>query len=329
MRRDQSPLLERAPFGGPQIGILDTNTIFNDLLYQLRHGREIGVLIRSAQEGAVRLFAATHVLTEVRERAVTQERRGFAAADLLALFERRYLPEICFVDVRGMPVEPRVLAVAKADPDDVPTAQLGLLLAPCHVYTDDPDLTEAGFGEARNWLQLARSAERTMQVDQTMLLLGALAKLGVSKLRARMERDFRQLRPIDLLLAGALGFAVLAVLPAAGHARLEQALNSGGRFLAGAGEIAANTGAGLLSERVRHGGYLAQTVVSAEATPTLERRIGRELALRGPRQAGVLAAVLSAEAAAVESVLRSRACFVFDQQGWRLGQHSVTHVLPS
>jgi hypothetical protein len=131
MSAPRKSLLERAPFGGPQLGILDTNTIFNDLNYQLRQGRDEGVMVQSARDGALRLLASSHVYREVYGSVLTQERRGFSIAQILALFERSYLPQIRFAETGGTPTNPRALVVGDADPDDLPTAQLALLVAPC------------------------------------------------------------------------------------------------------------------------------------------------------------------------------------------------------
>jgi hypothetical protein len=159
-----------------------------------------------------------------------------------------------------------------------------------------------------------------MQVDRTMLVMVELTKWAWRKLRPWAERNFRELRPADMLIGGALGFTLLAVLPPAGHAKLEQALSGGGRLLAGVGEVTTSTGLGLLGERARHGGYLAQTAVTAEATPTLEQQMARMLALRGPLQPSELCATLGTDAAPVDAMLQSRACFFQDQHGWWLGQ---------
>jgi predicted nucleic acid-binding protein len=320
VRATQTSLLERAPLGGPQLEVLDTNAIFNDLIYQLRHNREVGTLIRSAREGAVWLFATSRVLDEVRERAITQERRGFSVETLLGLFERHYLPEIRFVDVAGIPVWERALAVGQADPDDLPTAQLALLLAPCHVYTDDPHLTEAGFGEPRNWLSLTQSAERAMRVDQTMLLIAEVTKLAWGKVRPWIERNRRELGSGEILIGVGLGLAVLTLLPPAGHAKIEQAAAGGGRLLSGAGELTASAGLGLVGERARHSGYLAEATVEADETPTLEQSIARELALRGPLKVRELGVAVGVEGATVDALLRLRPCFVNDRDGWWLGR---------
>lgn len=324
VKSSPTSLLDRAPLGGPGLEILDTNTIFNDLIYQLRHQREVGLLIRSAREGVLRLFATSKVLEEVRERAVTQERRGVSAAALLELFERCYLPEIRFVDISGVPVGPRVLPVGEADPDDLPTAQLALLLAPCHVYTDDSHLTEAGFGEARNWLSLAQSAERAMQLDQTMLLVAELIEWAYGKAKPWIKRNVRELGMADVLLGLGIGLLVLMVLPPAGHAKLDQAIRDGRRVLAKTSELTAGTGIGLLAERGRHQEYLASALVKAESTPTLEQRVARELALRGPLQVAELSVAIEIEVAEVDAVLKSRRCFVYDQQGWWLGRRLVS-----
>jgi hypothetical protein len=316
----EESILARAPFGGPQLGILDTNTIFNDLVYQLRRGREEGAMVSSARAGAVRLFASAHVYEEVYERAPTQERRGICPAELIGLFERRYLPQIRFVDVEGLPSGARALAVEDADPDDLPTARLALALAPCHVYTDDPDLTEAGFGTERNWLRLIRSSERAMHVDQTALITAELAKWGWRKLAPWLERRLRETGPMDVVLGAAIGVLILSVVPAGGMARLERSIDAGGRFLAGAGELGASAGLGLLGERARQTGYLSEHLVAGEPSPTEEARLARELASSGPLGLEELAATLARPAADLHAMLVRLPCFSAGPSGWQVGR---------
>lgn len=287
-------LLRWAPFGGPQLGLLDTNTIFNDVVYQLRHERQTGAMVASSRAGAIRLFASSHVYGEVYRRAPTQERRGFSATQVLELFEERYLPQIRFVDVEGLPSGARARAVEAADPDDLPTAQLALALAPCHVYTDDPDLTEAGFGRERNWLGLIRSAERAMQVDQTMLLLAELARWGWRKVAPWIDRQIRETGPAEVMLGGTIGLLVLSALPAAGQARLGEAIEAGERFLAGAGEIGA---------------------------PSIEGVLARELASKGPLRVAELAQTSGVTIEEVATTLNRLPCFVAEPSGWVLGRH--------
>jgi hypothetical protein len=313
-------LLEWAPFGGPQLGILDTNTIFNDLNYQLRHGRAEGAMVASARSGALRLVASSHVFGEVYERAPTQERRGFSTEKLLDLFEGSYLPFIDFVDLSGMPVGERAKAVADADADDLPTAQLALALAPCHVYTDDPDLTQAGFGQERNWLRLVRGAERTMQVDQAMLLAAELARWGWRKVAPWLGRQLRETRSTDVLLGGAIGVLTLSLLSTGGLERLGKTIDAGERFIAGAGELGASAGLGLLGERVRQTGFLSQCLVPADGTSSQEARLARELASRGPLELDELSAALAVKPHEAEAILKSLPCFVPELSGWRLGR---------
>jgi hypothetical protein len=312
--------LERAPLGGPQLGILDTNTIFNDVIYQLRHGREEGAMIGSARAGAVGLLASSHVYGEVHRRAPSQERRGFSTGQILGLFERRYLPHIRFVDVAGLPLGARATAVLEADPDDLPTAQLALTLAPCHVYTDDPDLTDAGFGQQRNWLRLIHSSDRAMKVDQSALLLAELVRWGWRRAAPWTERQLREIGPMEVLLGGAIGLLVLSALPASGLARLERTIEAGERFIAGAGELGASAGLGLLGERARQTGYLAQSLVPADPAPGIEARLARELAARGPLGLVDLSAAAATTREEAEPILARLPCFVSEGSGWQLGR---------
>jgi hypothetical protein len=277
-------------------------------------------LLRAAREGAVKLFAASHVLEEVREKAPTQERRGVDAGEMLELFERTYLPEVRFVDVSGIGIARRAVAVAEADPDDLATAQLALLLAPCHVYTDDPDLIDAGFGQGRNWLGLVQSAQRAMEVDRAALMIAELAKAAWGRTKPWLARNARESTAGEVLVGVGIGFALLMLLPPVAQARLGDAIAGGGRVLAGAGELTASAGVGLLGERARHGGYLARTAVAPDPAPTLEQKIARELALGEGLSAPHLAASLGISVGALESTLHSFDCFVYEGRGWWLGR---------
>ncbi len=276
-------------------------------------------MLSSARAGAVGLFASSHIYEEFYERASSQERRGFATGQILDLFERSYLPRIRFVDVAGLPLETRALAVHEADPDDLPTAQLALLLAPCHVYTDDRDLTEAGFGQERNWLSLVRSAERTRQVDQTVLVIAELARWSWRKVAPWIDRHLRETGPGEVIVGAAIGLLALSALPAAGQVRLGQAIDAGERFIAGAGEIGASAGLGLLGERARQSEYLVESLVLAEKTPSLEARVARVLATQGPLGIEGLSEIARTSQGEVEALLAARPCFVREASGWCFG----------
>lgn len=160
-------------------------------------------------------------------------------------------------------------------------AQLALALAPCHVYTDDPDLTDAGFGQKRNWLGLIQSSDRAMKVDQAALLLAELTRWGWRKSAPWIRRQLREIGPLEVALGGTIGLLILSALPAAGHARLRQVIDTGERFIAGAGEVGVSAGLGMVAERARQSGNLVNSLVSAEP-PSIEGWLAREFGLRGP-----------------------------------------------
>lgn len=316
----QTASVKGVPLDGPQLAILDTNAVFNDLIYQLRRGREEGYLVRLAREGAIRLFAATHVLEEVQSKAASQERRGFSAEELLALFERRYLPHIRFVDPGvGVP-ESRVSAVA--DPDDRPTARLALLLAPCHVLTDDQHLTSAGFGRPRSLAGLATSVDRTKQLDQLVVLCVELTKQAGRRWWPRLRAQVRDTRPLEVGLGIGLGFALLALMPASGHARLNQVVSGGGKLLTEAGITTVSLGREWAGERAQYSKYLNEVAVQPSQPLTPEQRIARMLAVEGSSTAAVIGARIALDVPAVETILGSNTAFVNDGQLWSLGRRA-------
>ena len=52
------------PLTGPQLVVVDTGVLYNDIVYRLRKDRQT-VLERAAAMGAVRLLAGSHVYDEM------------------------------------------------------------------------------------------------------------------------------------------------------------------------------------------------------------------------------------------------------------------------
>jgi hypothetical protein len=192
-------------------------------------------------------------------------------------------------------------------------------LAPCHVYTDDPDLTEAGFGQERNRLGLVRSSERAMQVDQTMPVLAELGRWGWRKVSPWLDRQIRETGVAEVALGATIGVLVLCALPAAGHARLGQAIDVGEKLLVGAGEVGASAGLGLLGERARQSGNRVESLVPAEPA-SIEGSLARELASRGPLSLRDLVGSVQYAECEVEAALERLPCFVAGPSRWNLGR---------
>lgn len=317
-------VLERGlPLGGPQLLVLDSGVIYNDIVYRLRHPERRGVLVGSAQRGTSRLLAADHVFDEIYDRLDGHERRGVTPEAVIASFERDYLPLVRFVELPAWPPPPRVVAVGARDPDDAPTAMLALLIAPSLVFSLDAHLVETGFGRREDWLRLAWHADEVLTYDGTLVLGGwALDRAGrwVGDHARRFTRDAQR----DELLAGvALGMLILAALPAAADA-IDQTAR---RVLASAGRAAAETAAvaaGLAAERGRRTFALQAAAVEPDLPSTLAARAARQLALSDAAQDTTqLAAALRTEPQVLAAVLGEHRAFIPTTGGWQLGRRRL------
>ncbi len=101
------------PLTGPQIVVVDTAVLYNDIVYRLRKGHQT-VLERTAATGAIRLLASSHVYGEMYDSLTGFTRRGLTREDVISSFERHYLPGMRFVDSPLSPIHPRVAAVVAA-----------------------------------------------------------------------------------------------------------------------------------------------------------------------------------------------------------------------
>jgi hypothetical protein len=206
--------------------VLDTHALGRDLGRRARCGRT--VLVSGAISGVLRLFAPRHVASEMLEYMDEWADLGQCSMDQVAtLWYTEYLPLLRVVDVPGGLLYPdeadRVEILATegdplGDPDDVPTAILGLLLdAP--VLSQDGKLLKAVYGHDFDcaahgeWLEALRAGGDLGPLGDFVnagYMLTASAALGTCSLGAKMVEFFGW--PVALLLvgAGALGFHFLA-----------------------------------------------------------------------------------------------------------------------
>lgn len=117
----------------PLPAVLDTDFIRTGLHYQVSNGTPPRS-VRTARDGALRLFMEYDTLAETGERLPRfADQLGVPVADLRRMVNEDWLPH---VDVVKLPAalrqaDPRALQVRDRDADDFPAAALAALLSPC------------------------------------------------------------------------------------------------------------------------------------------------------------------------------------------------------
>jgi hypothetical protein len=277
--RDSVSVYQQIPLGGPQLLVLDSGVIYDDIVYGLRHERET-VLVSSARAGATRLFAAPHVYDEIYDHLDGHERRGVTRETVIARFESLYLPLIRFVDATCERPHPRAMPVWDADPDDGPTAELAVLLAPCVVLAVDPHLVDAGFGRD-DWLTQVWSARELLGLDTVLLVSGNAVKVAGQRVLAGIRWFLDGLTPEEIAAGVAFGVVATALLPASAHTAIDAAAR---RTVGVAGELTAgglSAGAQFLRARTERGVELQAASVGADPVASPEQQLARRLALAG------------------------------------------------
>jgi hypothetical protein len=108
------------PLLGPQVLVVDTMVLYDDIVRRLRHNQPRTALIESVNRRATRLFAASHVYEEMYDHIGGFQRRAVERSEVLRVFEEVYLRACRFVETPQGELHPRVLPVAEADASDVP-----------------------------------------------------------------------------------------------------------------------------------------------------------------------------------------------------------------
>lgn len=318
-----SPLSASVPLGGPQLVVLDSGVIYDDIVHHLRQPGRSHVLLRSAQAGATRLLAGDHVYDEVYDRLDGYERRGVTREEVRGCFERVYLPHLRFVAAPRWPVADRVLPVARVDPDDVQTASLALLLAPSLVFAVDRHLVDAGFGRAEDWLRLAWQADELLGYDGTLFLAWLGVRSAVSWIYAASRRTTQGLGPVEIG-AGLVLAATMYVIAPSPTRTLATHIERAGKTL---GRIAGYAAAGV-AHVARHSGERHDALIAASVAPEpvvgVAERLARQLAITNAAVPLVqLASVTGVNANTAVAVLDANPAFVFDGQGWQLGRRRL------
>jgi hypothetical protein len=201
-----APLIRVSP---PGLLVGDTGALMNELVQATRNGRPTSLLIGMCQD-TVRVFISRDVLTEVeRDLPGYAVNRGLDPRVVLVTWFGSYKPLIAVVDVPGSWAadNPVVQAVVDRHATDAPTARLATALAPCHVLTEDGDLTDYGLGD-KDWLPLAHAFANQAELEwissvvalPTVIVAALGADLGQKAVRLPVAGRY-------LLLAGLLGIA--------------------------------------------------------------------------------------------------------------------------
>jgi predicted nucleic acid-binding protein len=181
------------------------------------------VLITAANAGAIRLYAASHVIDEVAEHTErwARESGDLSPAAFRARWEDEYLPLVRVIEderlseeLLGHEERARLHRLAEVDPDDVPSAILALALgafflsedrrAVQAVYGDCADL-----GEHRNWLAMLRSGGNAGELGTMVFAAAMVPTLAVGGTIEAGRWVSRSLSPWALLPIGA-GLVALA-----------------------------------------------------------------------------------------------------------------------
>lgn len=202
--------------------VLDANVLRNDLRYACENDHRT-VLVTAANSGAIRLFAASHVLNEVVEYADlwALESDRVTPDELRARWHSEYLPLIRVIEDHDLPrrlLNPaevaRVRTLEEVDPDDVPSVTLALAIEAFYLSEDGPAL-RAVYGEEVDptvhhaWLQCLMAGGDACQLGKLIFSAGALPMAAGAGLLAGARRIADRFSP--WVLAG-LGIGLAGVL---------------------------------------------------------------------------------------------------------------------
>jgi hypothetical protein len=321
MLHPQSALeaVQRHPHASPIPVVADANVLIKDVCANLRRSAPtalFGLLV----SGRIRLLITDRVAHEVPTRMHRVARRSVDRA--LWLWNERYLPLIRVVAVSDVAPESEIDVllggVRAQDLDDLPTAYLGLLCAPCAVITEDRDLLDHGFG-APEWVSALRASGKLGDLDQVLFY-------GANATSALIEGSAVGLFRLARRMAGspvAAGFVLALVLfgltdgrPHA-SAQIERSKPTAARILDGLGRfvegVAAQRGA-LLSE------LGPCTLAPLSARPLAARLAARLATSADPLSIAELARLEGHEEDEVRALLRAHPAFeVVRGRGWQIG----------
>jgi hypothetical protein len=305
----------------PVIG--DANALIQDVLR--RTHSSFGILPFLAERKLITLLAPIHIEAKVHLRLPEVATRIGAnpdqAMEIWGTVHRRLMR---FVDVGDlMRDDPRVSQVALNDPEDVAVAQLGVLLAPSLVLTQDKHLTTVGIGEPQ-WVDALHVLRELAELERLMYGAAQGAVLAARLTGLAIVEVVRFLRRSELGLGVSLGVAAYSAL----HMRPQ--LKSAARRVRTRGwpalERALAGMTDIFDRRDTVGRQLRPTLVQATLGEIPAAAVARVLAERGaPMTVATIHAALAARGShltfdQVAQTLRDEPPFELVRgRGWQLG----------
>jgi predicted nucleic acid-binding protein len=312
-------VIQNHPLAAPIPVVADANVLMSDVCANLRRP-EPTALLGLATEGRLRLLITDRVAHEIRTRM-----HRVAGDDLeraLELWSALYLPLVRVVAVsRAKPelaFSPLLSDVLARDPDDVPTAYLALLCAPCAVVTKDRDLLDHGFG-APEWLTGLRASGELGELDQQIYdqtrMAGALMEAGFVGLARFARWTFATPWAAGALLALVV-FGITDGRPIV-TARIQRAQPGLHRFF----ELLADLQKRLAARRFALLERFEPMTLAAVRSAPLVASIAAQLAVSGnPLSAAQLSELTRHPEDEVRTILREHPAFdVVVGRGWQIG----------
>jgi len=203
----------------PLAVVPDACRLRDDVLYACRRERRT-VLITAANAGLLRLFCAPHVIDEVERHSGDWTRgSGVSQRQFLSRWRTEYLPVIRVVfgdlaDTLDADEGDRLAALARIDPDDVPSATLALVLEAFYLSNDAAALravygADADLSAHDEWLEVLKAGGDAGELGRMFQLAANVIGLLGSGLMTGSRRLLSSLGPWGALLLVLLAAAAL------------------------------------------------------------------------------------------------------------------------
>jgi len=198
--------------GGVPPVVVDANVLRNEIRRACRGQRT--VLVTATNAGAIRLFAASHVMAELHEHDERWARESTVSyADFQARWEAEYRPlvrEVRDGDLSPALLDPaereRVERLAAVEPDDVPSVILSLVLG-AFFLSEDARAVRAVYGsdvdlEAhRGWLDVLKAGGDAGELGKSLFVAGGVplaGAAGIIALTRWLAQRFSPWLPVSL-----------------------------------------------------------------------------------------------------------------------------------
>ncbi len=339
----------QAAVARPPSIVLDANVLHDDILYACRRGGRT-TLITAANQQAVRLYCAEHVVEEVEEHALEWcSEKGQDVNAFLATWSTTYLPLIRVVtdppEDLLLPDEAdrveKLNSVVGGDPDDVPSTVLALLLGAVYL-TKDSRAAKAAYGmrrdpdELNQWLDILRAGGDAGQLgvafEMSVPVVGTPI-MGIASAYGSLTKSLPMLARV-LIAIGLLGLVAWGVSKLDDDTR--DKLMELGSAIASVAGVMMGEHAGAL--RLIENATVVVPPPDAEVANLpkrrlVARRLIRELARSraGCLSVASLAAQLCADGlpvsqSIVRCVLRTYSCFDEVYRGWWQVGHDASRI---